>query len=158
MRRESVPDIEDRLRRWLFDQLPQAPQPAATCLSTRPPPLSSAWKILRRCVTKRTSTCCLLSRLSLANIRKVPIDTLKVDRSLMRDIGSPETRALTDAIIAVAESLSLTVIAAGVETQLQADFAREHACDAMQGFYVSEPASAAGFAALLQQRVSPRPS
>lgn len=76
----------------------------------------------------------------------------------MRDIGSPETRALTDAIIAVAESLSLTVIAAGVETQLQADFAREHACDAMQGFYVSEPASAAGFAALLQQRVSPRPS
>jgi diguanylate cyclase (GGDEF)-like protein/PAS domain S-box-containing protein len=96
------------------------------------------------------------SYLSLANIRTVPIDTLKVDRSLMRDIGSPETRALTDAIIAVARSLSLTVIAEGVETQLQADFAREHACDAMQGFYVSEPASAAEFAALLQQRLPPQ--
>jgi diguanylate cyclase (GGDEF)-like protein/PAS domain S-box-containing protein len=88
---------------------------------------------------------------SLANIRKVPIDTLKVDRSLLRDIGSPETRALTDAIIAVAKSLSLTVIAEGVETQLQADFARERACDAMQGFYVSEPASASEFAALLHR-------
>jgi EAL domain-containing protein (putative c-di-GMP-specific phosphodiesterase class I) len=93
------------------------------------------------------------SYLSLANIREVPIDTLKVDRSLLRDIGSPETRALTNAIIAVAKSLSLTVIAEGVETRLQAEFAREHACDAMQGFYVSEPASAADFAALLQRRV-----
>jgi predicted signal transduction protein with EAL and GGDEF domain len=94
------------------------------------------------------------SYLSLANIRKVPIDTLKVDRSLMRDIDSPQTRALTDAIIAVAKSLSLTVIAEGVETQAQAEFAREHACDAMQGFYVSEPASAAEFARLLQLRSS----
>ena len=92
------------------------------------------------------------SYLSLANIRKVPIDTLKVDRSLMRDISSPQTRALTDAIIAVAKSLSLTVIAEGVETQLQAEFARAHACDAMQGFYVSEPASASEFAKLLQRR------
>src|SRR3569833_1993154 len=46
--------------------------------------------------------------LSLANIRAVPIDTLKADRSLLRDIDSPDTRALTGAIIAVAKSLSLT--------------------------------------------------
>jgi diguanylate cyclase (GGDEF)-like protein/PAS domain S-box-containing protein len=95
------------------------------------------------------------SYLSLANIRNVPIDTLKVDRSLIRDIASPETRALTDAIIAVAKSLSLTVIAEGVETQLQAEFARSHACDAMQGFYVSEPASPAEFALLLHRRAFP---
>jgi diguanylate cyclase (GGDEF)-like protein/PAS domain S-box-containing protein len=90
------------------------------------------------------------SYLSLANIRKVPIDTLKVDRSLMRDIGTPETRALTDAIIAVARSLSLTVIAEGVETYSQAEFARARACDAMQGFYMSEPIPATEFVQLVK--------
>jgi len=64
----------------------------------------------------------------------------------MRDIGTPETRALTDAIIAIARSLSLTVIAEGVETHSQAEFARARACDALQGFYISEPLPATEFA------------
>jgi diguanylate cyclase (GGDEF)-like protein/PAS domain S-box-containing protein len=91
------------------------------------------------------------SYLSLAGIERFPIDTLKVDRSLLRDTDNAQTCAITDAIIAVAKSLSLTVIAEGVETIRQAAFAREHACDAMQGFYVSEPMGDADFAALLRR-------
>lgn len=92
------------------------------------------------------------SYLSLASIQKFPIDTLKVDRSLLREIDDAQSAAITDAIVAVAKSLSLTVIAEGVETIRQAAFAREHACDAMQGFYVSEPAGPAQFADLLRQQ------
>jgi len=92
------------------------------------------------------------SYLSLASIQKFPIDTLKVDRSLLREIDDAQSTAITDAIVAVAKSLSLTVIAEGVETIRQAAFAREHACDAMQGFYVSEPTGPAQFAELLRQQ------
>jgi EAL domain-containing protein (putative c-di-GMP-specific phosphodiesterase class I) len=93
------------------------------------------------------------SYLSLASIERFPIDTLKVDRSLLRDTDNAQTCAITDAIIAVAKSLSLTVIAEGVETIRQAAFAREHACDAMQGFYVSEPMGDTAFAALLRRQL-----
>ncbi len=92
------------------------------------------------------------SYLSLASIQRFPIDTLKVDRSLLREIEDAQSCAITDAIIAVAKSLSLTVIAEGVETIRQAAFAQEHACDAMQGFYVSEPTGAEEFAALLRRQ------
>ncbi len=92
------------------------------------------------------------SYLSLASIQRFPIDTLKVDRSLLREIDDAQSAAITDAIVAVAKSLSLTVIAEGVETMRQAAFAAEHACDAMQGFYVSEPAGPAQFADLLRQQ------
>jgi len=91
------------------------------------------------------------SYLSLANIQQIPIDTLKVDRSLLRDIDqNVESRAMTEAIIAVGKSLSLAVIAEGVETRRQAAFAIEQACDGMQGIYVGEPAAAAEFGALLR--------
>src|SRR6185437_4775271 len=93
------------------------------------------------------------SYLSLASIQKFPIDTLKVDRSLLREIDDAQSTAITDAIVAVAKSLSLTVIAEGVETVRQAAFAQEHACDAMQGFYVSEPTGAEGFADLLRRQL-----
>jgi diguanylate cyclase (GGDEF)-like protein/PAS domain S-box-containing protein len=91
------------------------------------------------------------SYVSLANIQKFPINTLKVDRSLLRDIEhNPDNRLITEAIIALGRSLSLTVIAEGVETRRQAAFLRDHACDAMQGFYVNEPAGAADFGRLLR--------
>jgi diguanylate cyclase (GGDEF)-like protein/PAS domain S-box-containing protein len=96
------------------------------------------------------------SYLSLASIQRFPIDTLKVDRSLLREIEDAQSCAITDAIIAVAKSLSLTVIAEGVETIRQAAFAQEHACDAMQGFYVSEPTGAEEFASLLRRQMQAR--
>jgi diguanylate cyclase (GGDEF)-like protein/PAS domain S-box-containing protein len=89
---------------------------------------------------------------SLETLRSFPIDTLKVGRSLLRDIGQTETRALTDAIIAIGKSLSLAVVAEGVENTTQAEFAQNRACDAIQGFYVSKPAAAAEFAEMLRHQ------
>jgi EAL domain-containing protein (putative c-di-GMP-specific phosphodiesterase class I) len=60
-----------------------------------------------------------------------------------------EDRVLTEAIIAMGKSLSLTVVAQGVETKEQVDFLREHACDELQGFYFNQPLPAAQFAAVL---------
>ena len=87
---------------------------------------------------------------SLAQIKRFPIDTLKVDRSFIRDIPrETEDKAITQAIIAMGKTLSLTVVAEGVETEEQETFLREHACDEMQGYYFSRPISADDFAALL---------
>ena len=97
------------------------------------------------------------SYVSLANIQKFPINTLKVDRSLLRDLEqNPDNRLITEAIIALGKSLSLTVIAEGVETRRQAAFLRDQACDAMQGFYVNEPAAAAEFGRLLRHQAEMR--
>jgi diguanylate cyclase (GGDEF)-like protein/PAS domain S-box-containing protein len=97
------------------------------------------------------------SYVSLANIQQFPIDTLKVDRSLLRDVDkSSESRFITEAIIALGKSLSLTVIAEGVETRRQASFLREQACDAMQGFYINEPTPAADFSRLLKHHAEQR--
>jgi diguanylate cyclase (GGDEF)-like protein/PAS domain S-box-containing protein len=95
------------------------------------------------------------SYVSLANIQKFPINTLKVDRSLLRDFEhNSDNRLITEAIIALGKSLSLTVIAEGVETRRQAAFLRDQACDAMQGFYVNEPATADDFSKLLRHQAA----
>jgi diguanylate cyclase (GGDEF)-like protein/PAS domain S-box-containing protein len=91
---------------------------------------------------------------SLSHLKRFPIDTLKVDRSFIRDIPQdPEDKAITEAIIAMGKSLNLTVVAEGVETLEQQDFLREHACDEMQGFYFSKPIPPEQFAELLRRRV-----
>lgn len=88
---------------------------------------------------------------SLAQIKGFPIDTLKVDRSFIRNLPESEhDRAITEAIITMARTLSLTVIAEGVETRAQETFLRSIACDESQGFYFSRPASADSFSALLR--------
>jgi len=87
---------------------------------------------------------------SLSTLKRFPIDTIKVDRSFVRDLpDTPEDRAVTDAIIAMGRSLSMTVIAEGVETRAQADYLRGRTCDEFQGFYFSKPMPAAELAALL---------
>ena len=92
---------------------------------------------------------------SLAQIKRFPIDTIKVDSSFIRDIPlNAEDRAITEAIIAMGRSLSLTVVAEGVETQEQQTFLREHACDEMQGFYFSKPVAPEQFAELLRTHVA----
>jgi len=88
---------------------------------------------------------------SLAQLKRFPIDTLKVDRSFIREIpDDPEDRAIAEAIIAMGRTLSLTVIAEGVETPAQQEFLRAHGCDQMQGFYFSKPIAADEFAELLR--------
>jgi EAL domain-containing protein (putative c-di-GMP-specific phosphodiesterase class I) len=88
---------------------------------------------------------------SLATLQQFPLDTIKIDRSYIRDLATQDDDSqLTKAIIAMGKSLSLTVVAQGVETKEQADFLRAHACDEIQGFYFSKPMSAPQFTALLQ--------
>ena len=97
--------------------------------------------------------------MSLASVHAYPINTLKVDRSLLRDLETnADNRHITEAIIALGRSLSLTVIADGVETRRQAAFLREQACDAMQGFYVNEPAAAAEWSRRSRPRVPMMPA
>jgi diguanylate cyclase (GGDEF)-like protein/PAS domain S-box-containing protein len=92
---------------------------------------------------------------SLAQIKRFPIDTLKVDRSFIRDLPeNAEDRAITQAIIAMGKSLSLSVVAEGVETQEQQNFLRSQACDAMQGYYFSKPLPQEDFAGLLREHVA----
>ncbi|MES2352860.1 MAG: EAL domain-containing protein [Pseudomonadota bacterium] len=89
---------------------------------------------------------------SLATLKRFPIDTIKVDRSFIRDIpGDAEDKALTEAIIAMGKTLSLTVIAEGVETQQQYDFLREKSCDEFQGYYFSKPIDKDKFAELFRE-------
>src|SRR5262249_48590357 len=88
---------------------------------------------------------------SLAQLKRFPVDTLKVDRSFIRDLPrDPEDRAITEAIIAMGKTLSLTIVAEGVETPEQKAFLRERSCDEMQGFYFSTPVPPDEFASLLR--------
>jgi diguanylate cyclase (GGDEF)-like protein len=80
---------------------------------------------------------------SLAYLKTFPIDSLKIDRSFIKDLAtSPADVAITVASITVAHGLDLRVIAEGVETEHQLDLLRRHDCDAFQGFLVSRPAPA----------------
>jgi diguanylate cyclase (GGDEF)-like protein len=93
--------------------------------------------------------------LSLTNLSKFPIDTIKIDGSFVRGLTDHvENRRIADAIIAMGRTLSLTVIAEGVETKEQADFLRERACDELQGFYFSKAVTADEFAQLLETQGS----
>jgi EAL domain-containing protein (putative c-di-GMP-specific phosphodiesterase class I) len=88
---------------------------------------------------------------SLATLQRFPLDTVKIDRSFIGDLAGPsQNAALADAIVAMGKSLSLTVIAQGVETKEQADFLRAHACDELQGFYFNRPLPAYQFAQLMR--------
>ncbi|MBS4096974.1 MAG: EAL domain-containing protein [Sulfuricella sp.] len=88
---------------------------------------------------------------SLSYLKRLPIDTLKIDRSFVGDLNNNrDDAAIVDAIISLAQSLSLKVIAEGVEKQEQQDFLREHHCNEMQGFLFSHPLPAAQFIELLK--------
>ncbi|MFL6655849.1 MAG: EAL domain-containing protein [Sulfurifustis sp.] len=90
---------------------------------------------------------------SLGQLKNFPIDTLKIDRSFIREIPrDAEDKAITKAIIAMGKTLGLKVVAEGVETHDQEAFLREQACDEIQGYYFSEPVPAAQFAELLRDR------
>jgi diguanylate cyclase (GGDEF)-like protein len=77
---------------------------------------------------------------SLSYLRRFPIDTLKIDQSFIRDIGTdPDDAAIASAIIALAHTLKLEVVAEGVETVGQLEFLARHACDRTQGYLFSKP-------------------
>lgn len=89
---------------------------------------------------------------SLSYLRRYAFDVLKIDRSFIHDVvEQPESAALVRAIVAMAQSLDLEVIAEGVETVAQADFIRSHGCNFAQGYFYSKPLPAAQFEAWLGQ-------
>jgi diguanylate cyclase (GGDEF)-like protein len=77
---------------------------------------------------------------SLNNLKHFPIDTLKIDRSFVRDVpGDKDDKAIVTAIIAMAKSLQLEVVAEGVETREQLEFLQQLDCETVQGYYFSKP-------------------
>lgn len=77
---------------------------------------------------------------SLSQLRHLPFDTLKVDRTFIKNVTEKsETAAITAAIIQMAHTLNLAVIAEGVETVEELNFLRRHHCDEIQGYIVSRP-------------------
>jgi diguanylate cyclase (GGDEF)-like protein/PAS domain S-box-containing protein len=86
---------------------------------------------------------------SLSYLKRFPIDTLKIDQSFVHDITTdPDTAAIVQAIIAMAHSLRLKVIAEGVEFGEQANFLRANGCDQMQGYLIKPPGPATEVAAM----------
>jgi EAL domain-containing protein (putative c-di-GMP-specific phosphodiesterase class I) len=99
-------------------------------------------------------------------LRQFRISKLKIDRSFIRDVAvNPDYVAITTAIISMAKSLNLKVIAEGVEDEAQMSFLRAHQCDEIQGYYFSKPLAVDKVAAKLRRHFrgltcidSPEPS
>ncbi len=89
---------------------------------------------------------------SLTYLKRMSIDTLKIDRSFVKDITTdPSDAAVVQAVIAMAHKLKLQVVAEGVETAGQVVFLRDQGCDEMQGFFFSRPQSALDLRPMLQR-------
>ena len=93
---------------------------------------------------------------SLAQLKRFPIDVLKIDQGFIRDIPqSEDDMAISAAIIAMGHSMGLSVLAEGVETEGPLAFLRERGCDAYQGYLCSRPVPADEFVALLRAQAEP---
>jgi diguanylate cyclase (GGDEF)-like protein/PAS domain S-box-containing protein len=90
---------------------------------------------------------------SLSYLKRFPIDSVKIDRSFVRDLGTdPNDAAIVTTVIAMARNLNLRVIAEGVETLEQLEFLRHRGCDEFQGYYTSRPVDSRAFDRLLKPK------
>lgn len=94
---------------------------------------------------------------SLAKLKGLPITIVKVDRGFVRDCTDPRDGAIVRAIVDMAHSLDLRVVAEGVETPEQAKVMRYYGCEELQGYYFSRPVEAEALAHLLSARALPAP-
>src|SRR4029077_2588526 len=92
---------------------------------------------------------------SMSYLRRLPVDKLKIDREFIREItSSPDDASIVRAIVSLAHSLRLKVVAEGVETADQLKFLQTLGCDQYQGYYFSPAIPAQDFAALVMASVS----
>ena len=95
---------------------------------------------------------------SMSLIKRFPIDTLKIDRSFVRELPrDTEDKAIAEAIIGIGKALGLTIIAEGVETAEQERFLKDRACDQMQGYLLSRPVPADDIPAIVRGGVIEAP-
>jgi diguanylate cyclase (GGDEF)-like protein len=96
---------------------------------------------------------------SMSLMKQFPIDTIKIDRSFVRELGDNEQdQAIARAIIGMGKALGLTVVAEGVETSEQDRFLRAYACDELQGYLFSEPVPASEIPRMLVPRTHSPPT
>jgi len=90
---------------------------------------------------------------SLSHLKRFPLDKLKIDRGFIRDVTrSAEDASIVRAVISLAHTLKLKVIAEGVETREQLEFLREAGCDQYQGYYFSPPLAPEELTAWMEAR------
>ena len=93
---------------------------------------------------------------NLARLKKLPIDRLKIDRSLVQDVASSaDARTIVNAIVALSHGLGYDCVAEGVETPLQADILGVIGCELLQGYSISKPIDEAAFMAWAAERNAP---
>jgi len=89
---------------------------------------------------------------SLSYLKRLPVNTLRIDRSFISEIKSQdESHVITDGIIALGHALGLSVVADGVETEIQRDYLKSKNCNVMQGFLFSKPLSVKDMASKLDE-------
>ncbi len=92
---------------------------------------------------------------SLSRLKQLPLHTLKIDQSFIRDLGNdPDDEIIVRTIITMAHSLNLNVVAEGVETGMQYNYVKQHGCDAVQGYLFGRPAPAEQIEKLLTAKMA----
>jgi diguanylate cyclase (GGDEF)-like protein/PAS domain S-box-containing protein len=95
---------------------------------------------------------------SLSYLKRFPVDTVKIDRSFVRDLTiDPNDAAIVTTVLAMARNLGLHVVAEGVETRQQLEFLRKHNCHEFQGYLLSRPITGDEFVKLIKMADVARP-
>jgi len=93
---------------------------------------------------------------SLSYLRQIPINELKIDKSFIMELENPaQDTSLVKTILNIAKNLGLSVVAEGVETQMQKNFLISEECDMLQGYHFSKPLSKEKFEEYVLQKNSP---
>lgn len=157
--RQFQPDLLDRVQAALAESgLPPSQLELEITETTMMRDLPTSVAILERLAARGISIAIDdfgTGHSSLYYLKNFPIDTIKIDRSFVRDVPGDEGDAtIVSTIVTMGRNLSLNVVAEGVETDDQLDFLRAHGCREVQGYYYSKPLPADGFADWMRAALS----